>query len=58
MKDKIPKGTRVRLATGGLLRHVTQLEPAEKSSQECRIRTRKEDVTGKNEETPCQQLKK
>jgi hypothetical protein len=57
MKAKIPEGSRVRSTAGGLLRRVTQLEPAEKLSQECGIRTRKVDVTGMNEESASQQLK-
>jgi hypothetical protein len=57
MKAKIPEGPRVRLAAEGLLRRVIQLEPAGKSSRECRIRTRKVDAMGENEEAPSQQLK-
>jgi hypothetical protein len=47
----------VRLIAEELLRRAIRLEPAGGSSHEDRSRTRKEDITGENEEEPSQQLK-
>jgi hypothetical protein len=58
MKAIILEESCIGLAAGGLLRRVTQLEPTEKPSRECRIRTRKFDHVGTNEEVPYQHLKK